>query len=271
VTVKNRVESFYDRTAQEEWERMDRHPMEFRTTLRAMREFIPPGSKILDVGGGPGRYTIELARNGHTVTLLDLSLGNVNLARLKAEEAGVQVADFVHGNAMDPTRFEDASFDVVLLMGPMYHLTDPSDRRRALAEALRVLKPEGVIFVSFITKYGLYIDLLKFDPAVIGKQGDTYERLMETGVHIPTEKNPGFTDAYFAHPMEIEPLMFEYGLTTLRLAVAEGLIAAVEPAVNKLPPELFDAWVDVCYRLGTDPITWGCGEHMLYVGKKQQR
>jgi ubiquinone/menaquinone biosynthesis C-methylase UbiE len=266
--VSTRVEDFYDRIAQEEWDRMDRHPMEFKTTLRAMHELIPPASRILDIGGGPGRYTIELAREGHRVTLLDLSSQNVSLARVKAQEAGVQVDGFVHGNALDLSAFEDASFGAVLLMGPMYHLTDPSNRERALSESLRVLAPGGLLFASFITRYAVYFDLLKSDPALIGKYAEAYGRLTKTGVHIPTEQNPGFTDAYFTHPAEIEPLMQRHGLTTLRLAIAEGIVAPVEKAVNALPSELFDAWVDVCYALGTDPITWGCGEHMLYAGRK---
>jgi len=112
------------------------------------------------------------------------------------------------------------------------------------------------------------VDLLKRDPSLIARYAQTYERLMTTAVHIPTEQNPGFTDAYFMHPMDIEPLMSRHGLSTLRLAVAEGLIAPVEGAVNALPEELFEAWLDVCYRLGTDPVTWGAGEHMLYIGRK---
>ena len=152
--------------------------------------------------------------------------------------------------------------------GPMYHLTDTTDRHRALREAVRVLAPGGRLFASCVTRYAVYLDILDRDPALIAQYRNTYVRLMESGVHIPTEQNPGFTDAYFAHPTEIEPLMLGYGLTTLRLAVAEGLIAAAELAVNRLSPELFDAWVDVCYRLGTDPTIWGCGEHMLYVGRK---
>jgi len=93
---------------------------------------------------------------------------------------------------------------------------------------------------------------------------------MSTAVHVPTEQNPGFTDAYFIHPMDVEPLMAGHGLTKLRLAVAEGFIAPVEFAVNALPEEAFEAWVEVSYRLGTDPVTWGAGEHMLYVGRKDE-
>jgi ubiquinone/menaquinone biosynthesis C-methylase UbiE len=266
--MKGRVESYYDRSSQDEWDRMDRHRMEFRTSLRAMHEFIPPGSRILDVGGGPGRYSIELARAGHRVTLLDLSSGNIELARHKAGELGVALVEFVHGNAIDLSRFEDSAFDAVLLMGPLYHLTEASERDRAIEEALRVLAPGGLLFASFITRYAVYVDLLKRDPGLIGNYADAYERLMRTGIHVPTEQNPGFTDTHFAHPVEIEPLMSKYPLTALRLAVAEGLIAPVESVVNALPDSLFEAWVDVCYRLGTDPVTWGAGEHMLYVGRK---
>ncbi len=266
--MSSRVESFYNSSPETEWDRMDRHKMEFLTTLRAMREFIPAASTILDVGGGPGRYTIELAKDGHIVTLLDLSSGNVELAKKKAVELNAPVAGFVCGNALDLSRFTDSSFDAVLLMGPLYHLTDPSDRDRAIREALRVLRSGGLLIASFITRYSVYIDLLKSYPQEIERQAAAYERLMESGVHIPAEQNPGFTDAFFIHPMDVEPLMAAHGLIKLRLAVAEGLVATVEPAVNSLPGEQFNAWVEVCYRLGVDPVTWGAGEHMLYVGRK---
>ena len=166
-------------------------PDEFRTTLRAMSEFIPPRSTILDIGGGPGRYSIELAKAGHRVTLLDLSSRNVELARQKAKESRVQIADFVHGNALDLSRFADSAFHVVLLMGPLYHLVEPSDRDLAIREALRVLVPGGLFFASFITRYSVYIDLLKHDPGEITRCAKRYE--VTEVVHIPTEENLGFT------------------------------------------------------------------------------
>lgn len=214
--MSRRVETYYDSHAESEWDRLDLHRMEFLTTLRAMNEFIPPRSTILDVGAGPGRYSIELAKAGHIVTLLDLSPRNVELARQKASNQGAAIAEFVCGKALDLSRFVDSSFEVVLLVGPLYHLVEPSDRDLAINEALRVLKPNGLLFASFISRY-------------------------------------------------------RHGLITLRLAVSEGLIAPVEPSVNALLEEAFNQWVEVCYRLGTDPITWGAGEHMLYVGRKEPR
>lgn len=262
------VEAFYDASAQYEWDRLQRHKMEFATTWRAMKEHVPSGSTILDIGGGPGRYSISLAKAGHRVTLLDLSAANVAFAKAKAEELGAKLAGFIHGDALDLSQFGDGSFDVVLLMGPLYHLTQERDREQALSEAFRVLKPGGLIFASFITRYAFLVDMLKYDPAHIGKSGDNLEQFLRTGVSIVSGDNPGFTNAYFIHPAEIGPVMESHGLTLVRLAAAEGLISMVEPSVNALPEGLFDKWLDLCYRLGTDPITWGAAEHMLYIGRK---
>lgn len=285
------VETFYDSYVEREWARAERHPIEFATTWMAMQEYIPAGSTILDVGGGPGRYSIRLAQAGHRVTLLDLSSANVAFARAKAAELGAPVADFVHGNAVDlgcigeqqtqsatslgctqsatsQSRFADASFDVVLLMGPLYHLVAAEDRDQAVREALRVLKPGGVLFAAFITRYAFLVDLLKYEPEVIGEYESRLDQLLSTGVSMVSDENPGFTDAHFAHPMEIEPLMSSYGLKALRLAAAEGVVGTVEPRLLELSGEIVDKWAGVCYRLGTDPLTWGTAEHMLYVGRK---
>jgi len=262
------VEAFYDHSAEYEWERLARHRVEYVTTWRAMQEFIPPASAILDIGGGPGRYSIALARAGHRVTLLDLAEANVIYAREKAAELNAPILDFIHGDALDLRQFTDAVFDVVLLMGPLYHLLAEEDRRRAVSEALRILKPGGLIFASFITRYAFLVDLLKNEPRGIKACGSIVEGLLGDGLNIISEANPGFTNAYFIHPLEIEPLMASYGLTKLRLAAAEALIAQAEPSVAILPENLFQVWLDLSYRLGTDPITWGATEHMLYVGKK---
>ncbi len=96
-----KVRSYYDACAEQEWQRLDRHRMEWHTTWRAMAEHIPRGSDVLDVGGGPGRYAIALARAGHRVTLLDLSGVSVDLARQKAQEAGARLAGAVQGDALD--------------------------------------------------------------------------------------------------------------------------------------------------------------------------
>ena len=262
------VEAFYDANAAYEWERLERHKMEFATTWRAMQEYIPTGSRILDVGGGPGRYGIHLALAGHRVTLLDLSAANIELAKVKAKELGAPVEQFIHGDALDLGAFADGVFDVVLLMGPLYHLLEETDRRRAAHEAARVLKPGGLLFASFITRYAFLIDLLMRGPQGISAYGPDWDEWIATGRNVTSERNPGFTNAYFARPEEAALLMAEHGLAQLRLAGAEGILGAAEPQVCFLRRELFEHWVDLCYRLGADPHTWGTATHLLYVGRR---
>ncbi len=86
-----------------------------------MDRYIQPGCSILDIGGGPGHYSIHYAKQGHPVTLLDLSDENVRFAKKKARQCGVKITA-LQGNALDLSRFPDESFDTVFLMGPLYHL-----------------------------------------------------------------------------------------------------------------------------------------------------
>jgi len=121
--VADKIQEFYDKNVQNEWERLDRHRTEFEVTMKALREFLPPSPcRVLDVGGGPGRYSIALAKSGYAVTLFDLSKGCLDFAERKSSELGVELSGTVKGSSLDLGKFADEAFDVVLLMGPLYHL-----------------------------------------------------------------------------------------------------------------------------------------------------
>ncbi len=265
----NEVEAFYDAQARGEWERLERHRTEFAVTLRVLRERLPrPPARILDVGGGPGRYAIELTKQGYEVTLFDLSKACLILAEEKALEAGVKLAGVEQGNAVDLSRFADASFDAVLLMGPLYHLLREDDRRRAVQEAKRVLKPNGLVFAAFIARYAPIRWAAKYEPSWILKHRDRLEQLLVSGA-LPAHPGEGFTDAHFVHPREIRPLMEGEGFETLDLIACEGVVSMIEEQVNALSGELWEAWVELNYRLGKDPSVHGAAEHLLYVGRKR--
>ncbi len=262
----NSIESYYDAHAQTEWERFDRHRMEFAITKRALAQYLPPPPAcILDCGGGPGRYAIYLSQLGYQVTLLDLSQGNLALAKLKAQEAGVEIADFIHGDALNLSQFSHGQFDAVLLLGPLYHLVLQRDRCQAVKEALRVLRPDGPLFTAFITLYapirdtiakGLLMDYVDH-PAVA-------DNLLASQAAMP-----GFTDAWLAQPSEVRPWMESFGLETLALLAAEGLAAGHEKHLNALDEKAFDYWADTNYRFCSDPHLYGAADHLLYIGRLQ--
>jgi len=265
------VQAFYDKNAQNEWDRLDHHRTEFAVTLRALKDYLPDfPAEVLDVGGGPGRYSIALANLGYRVSLLDLSEGCLQLAKQKAQEAGVSFAECLLGNATNLRRFSDSSFDVVLLMGPLYHLLDLDSREQAVKETHRILKKNGLVFATFITRYAPLRWSAKNEPEWLS-QG---KELLETGVWrpsatgIPSKARVGFTSSYFAHPAEIRPLMKRNGFEDLDLIGCEGAISMIEEKINELKGDEFDSWVDLNYRLGKDMSLHGAAEHLLYIGRK---
>ena len=262
----NNIENFYDNNAQREWERLERHRTEFAVTMRALGQYLPPPpARIADIGGGPGRYAIALSQAGYEVTLADLSANSLEYARARASEAGVRLADCRHVNALELRKLTGGPYDAILMLGPLYHLFTLEERLTAVRGAKGLLRQGGLFFASFITRYAGIRWAAKYLPSwVVDNRGDA-ERLIETGVNVPPEDG-GFTDSYFAHPSEITPLMEQGGFSTLDIIGCEGVVSMIEEQINPLEGDLWEAWVDINYRLGKDPSIHGAVEHLLYVG-----
>jgi S-adenosylmethionine-dependent methyltransferase len=267
--VRRHIERMYDRQPEREWVRMERHRTEFAVTLRALVEHLPPPpARVLDCGGGPGRYAIELNRRGYEVTLFDLSSECLRLAREKAAEAGVTLAGLEKGTATNLSRFPDNTFDAVLLMGPLYHLLEEAERQQALKEARRVLKPGRPLFAAFLSRYASLRWAAVHEPTWPLENPERMESELATGVLPPRgAEGLGFV-AYFAHPAEVAPLIRRAGLEVEIVLGVEGLVSMNEDGVNALSGEAWETWVDLNYRLAPDPSIHGCVEHLLAVAVK---
>lgn len=274
----NPVEAHYDRHAEREWERLERHRMEFAIACRVLAEHLPaPPGRVLDVGGGPGRYALRLTQLGYRVTLIDLSQRCLDLALEKATAAGIYLPPPIRGNAVSlPDKTADAAedfsglFDAVLLMGPLYHLLEASERLAAVREAGRVLRPGGIVFAAFLTRFAPLRDLAIHSPGWILDYPDRYRRLIDEGVN-PARDGSTFPDSYFIHPDDIVPLLDEGGFEFVALYGLEGLLAGHEEAVNSLDGNLWEAWVELNFRLSSEQSLRGAADHLLYVGSKPAR
>ncbi len=260
------VACYYEHDAHNEWERLDRRRTEFAVTLRALAEFLPaPPATILDVGGGPGRYAVALAARGYAVTLVDLASANIQRAADAAARANVTLQGIFAGNALDLGRFPAAGFDAILLLGPLYHLIDQQDRSTAVTEASRLLKPTGVLFAAYLTRYSALRVCAERHPQWLYEHPEYVERLLGHGIH---QGEWGFTTAYHAHADEIRPFMERHGFTSLELIGCEGIVAHTETSVNALGGAAWEWWVDLNYRLGKRPDLHAGATHLLYVGRK---
>jgi len=263
-----KVEKYYDSITKGEWARLERHKIEFDITKRYLLEYTDKDSKILDVGGGPGRYSIYLKKQGHEVSLLDLSSENIKLAKIKAKEANVKLDNYIHANAMDLSEKVSGKFDVILCMGPLYHLVEENDRIKVIQECMKKLNEGGTLFVSFISAYAPIIDFIKKYPENIIGYKEKLLNYIKDGRNIVSDENPGFTTAYFIDPKEIENFMNKFNLHKKVITGIEGLIAQSEDKVNSLSKEAYKEWIDLIYKTSTNPITWASCEHFLYIGKK---
>jgi S-adenosylmethionine-dependent methyltransferase len=262
------VRAYYDRQVDREWLRLTRHRMEFAVTMRALRDSLPPAARVLDAGGGPGRYAVALASAGHTVTLLDLSPRLLARARAHAADRKTALAGYVEGTATDLRDLDDACFDTVLLLGPLYHLPLEVDRRRALAEARRVLTPGGVLLAAFATRFAPLRRLARTNPRLLIAEPERFETLLTMGSMPPSSDEEDLVGGYYARPEEIAPLMAAAGFEPPRLLAAEGILDGIDERVTALRGPAWNAWADLNYDLADDPGLLAATSRILAISRR---
>ncbi len=260
------VKEYYDQSAQAEWERIAGRP-EFLLTCRHIDRYVKPGDRVLDIGGGPGRYSLYLAEKGVDVTLLDLSDGNVAFARAKAEELGLSL-EALQGDAREADVLVTGLFDHVLLMGPLYHLLEEDDRARAVQAALNLLKPGGTLFVSFISMSGGLIYAMKIDPAALASPEPDDKAFYSALAEARSYAGPAFTHAFLIQQREVLPFMARFPIKKLHFFGQEGVTSPCEGNIMTQSPHVVAAWLDLSERLCEREELLSWAEHLMYVGQK---
>jgi ubiquinone/menaquinone biosynthesis C-methylase UbiE len=177
---------------------------------------------VLDIGGAAGAYALWLAENGYTVHLLDASPRLVAEAERRSAANSLPLASCGVGDARD-TNFPDASADLVLLLGPLYHLTEASDRARALEESARVLKPGGILLAAAISRWASLLDGLARDLFRDPQFAPIVEQDLRDGQHRnPTSDLDYFTTAYFHRPEDLQAEVLAAGFAIEGLYGIEG-------------------------------------------------
>ncbi len=239
--------------------------IEFARTKELLERFLPPAPvRVLDVGGGPGRYASWLAERGYNVDMID----PVPLHLEQAAERARAGASFTttEGDARDLPG-GDSTYDAVLLLGPLYHLTDRADRLRALSEARRVVKPGGPVIAAAISRFASLLDGLRAGTLSDASVRPYIERVLETGVNSNPGKRPEyFTTAYFHHPDELEG---EYADAGLRFESVLGIEGPGWLTWEKWDdPDGRENILRVARALEVEPSVIGASTHLLAVGRR---
>lgn len=168
----------------------------------------------------------------------------------------------VQGNALDLRRYEDATYDSILCLGPIYHLTKEEDRIECIKECLRVLKPGGFIAVAYISRFAHFADMIKRNKEDINDMG--LQNIVKTGV----ESNNPDACFYFSTYDDIEKLMSNNKIQRTIHIATDGIADMLRDSINTLTDEEFDLWMR--YHLDTceNPNLIGYSKHCLYIGRK---
>jgi S-adenosylmethionine-dependent methyltransferase len=263
------IRQYYNDSAEKEDGRLERHQLEREMTWRYLDKYLPRRGKILEIGCATGAYTIPLAKRGYQVTAIDFASKELDVCKkkVKAERLGEKVSCLT-ADARDLSGVVDKDYNVALLMGPLYHLILEEDRKTALQQTHQRLKNGGLIFSIFVSRYGIWNDVMAKLPQYIEFQRDV-QSVIHEGRDADLAYQKGNFRGYFATPEEIAPLHEQAGFKTLVLAGIETCGIRDEP-YNSLKGKRRQMWLDHLFSISTQPSIIGASNHILYVGEKER-
>ncbi len=219
--------------------------VEYVTTMKYIEKYLKPGMRILEIGAATGRYSHALARRGYQVDAVELVEHNIEIFKKNTVEG--EPVTIRQGNAVDLSSFGSETYDITLLLGPMYHLFTREDKLMALSEAVRVTKTGGIVFAAYcmgdasVLSYGF----------VRGEIYNIIEKCMLDTETFDTFSNPW--DIFELYRKEdIDRLRAEFNVTQLHLVAADGYTNHMRETVDQMDDRMYDLYLKyhlaVCER-----------------------
>ena len=260
-TRKEIISSFYGQYDEDGRTERSRHgQLEYRTTMSYIHRYAAGQSRILEIGAGTGRYSIALAKEGMDVTAVELVESNLEVLRENSKEI-VNLASF-RGDATDLSRFPDNSFDVTLSLGPMYHLYEAGEADRAIDEAIRVTKPNGVMMFAFISVFAIM-----YANYFYGNWAEGQAENFTDDYQVRHFKEQLFTGYDVA---EFEGLFHGKPVEWITTAGVDGLIEPIEKRPDfSMTDREFEAFAEWYLAFSEKRELLGNTNHLLYICRKQ--
>lgn len=270
--TKKVVKKYYADYGIKEWRRLAKdpyHQLEFNTTVHFLKKYLPKKGLILDAGGGPGRYTIELAKMDYDVVLFDLTPKLLEIAkgRIKKERVQDKVKQIIQGSLDDLSVFESNSFDAVICLGgALSHIVNKKQRGKAIDELVRVAKKNAPIFVSVIGRLAvLENSIVKFPDEI---KTDCYKKYRDTGDYMG---GYGFTPSHFYLAEDLKKEFEKRKVKVNEMVGLEGLVTGHPRETNRLfrtDPNSWREWWKTHLKICTLPSVVETSEHFMIICRK---
>ncbi len=234
--------------------------VEFLTTMHYIEKYLRPGMKILEIGAGPGRYTHRIAREGFEVDAIELMPCNIEV--FKTNTTPDEKVTITQGDALD-LNLRDNQYDITLLLGPMYHLYTEAEQRKALAEAIRVTKKGGIVFVAYCSS-----DMTMYRFCI--RRGMLKTILRQNKIDLDDYRLLSTPEDVFAlhRKSDVDELMKNFHVTRLHYVGTDMLVHLVREGMEGLDEEDFAFYMKYHLSICERPDMIGATNHMLDVFRK---
>ncbi len=236
--------------------------VEFLTTLRYIEKYLHPGMRILEIGAATGRYSHALAQRGYQVDAVELVQHNIDLFREKTQPG--ENVTIRQGNALDLNFYENNTFDITLLLGPMYHLFTEGEQHQALSEAIRVTKPGGVIFAAYCGNEATMVQYC-FGRGMIREK--RYRELIDP-VTFKASSDPAELFELYRRE-DIDALMADFTVERLHYVGTDMATHYMRATIDEMDDELFALYLQYHFTICERSDCVGVSHHILDVFRKK--
>nr|WP_308625494.1 class I SAM-dependent methyltransferase [uncultured Eisenbergiella sp.] len=237
--------------------------VEFLTTMHYIEKYIKPDDRILEIGAATGRYSHALARRGYEVDAVELVEHNIEVFRSHTQPK--ENITITQGNALDLSAFPDNTYDITLLLGPLYHLYSKKDKQQALREAIRVTTPGGVIFAAYVISDSCILDE-GFQRGQFNVAGYIGKGLIDP-LTFDTKSEP--KDLFeLVRKENIDDLMSVFPVTRLHYVASDGFALCMREAVDAMDDDTFELYLKYHYATCEREDLSGISSHTIDIFRK---
>jgi len=239
--------------------------VEFLTTMRYIEEYLTPGANIIEIGAGTGRYSRTIADMGYKVEAVELISSNIDVFRENLKPT--QDINITQANALDLSMFADNTYDITLLLGPLYHLYSDADKRQAIAEALRVTKPGGVVFAAYCLSDAAIISGFK------SNKFDVKEYVKHGKINPLTFNTISQPEDIFelVRKEDIDRIMAPFAAERLHYVATDLFTLWISDAVDAMDDETFALYLRYHFAVCERADMVGASPHSLDIFRKNLR
>ncbi|MFB5089372.1 class I SAM-dependent methyltransferase [Psychrobacillus sp. PGGUH221] len=256
---------FYNQISEETRLDAKHRNIEFLTTEHCISKYIKKRKlRILEVGAGTGKYSFHFSHKGHDVTALELFPSHVEQMGEKLSQTRESIKlNPVQGDAKDLSDFQDGSFDMVLCLGPLYHIRNVSERLQCISECLRVLKPNGFLFIAYINKFAAYLQNINSDKEYLQIP---FEDMANNQKEFGFERDIFF----FTSPEEIEKEFkhFKESAEVIENSATDGLAYLMRDRLKSFTEEEYNIFFQNFLKMKNERSMLGSSLHGLLIGRK---